>query len=92
MGPNFAQLCQFWSIMVNKIIIYSLPTCGFCELAKEYFKANKIAYKEVDVDKDPAAQKEMIVKSGQFSVPVIDINGQIIIGFQKNTLDALLLS
>jgi glutaredoxin-like YruB-family protein len=78
--------------MVNKVIIYSLPTCSYCDLAKEYFKANKIDYKEVGVDKDPVAQKEMIVKSGQFSVPVIDVNGQIVIGFQKNTLDALLLS
>lgn len=71
-------------------IIYTLPTCEYCHLAKAYFKKRGVAYKEVDVDKDPKSQKEMIVKSGQFSVPVIDINGQIIIGFQKNTLDALL--
>lgn len=49
-----------------------------------------VEFTEVDVDKDPEAQKEMIVKSGQFSVPVIDINGKIIVGFQKSAIDALL--
>ncbi len=73
-----------------QITIYSLPTCSFCKLAKDYFHKHNIAYKEVDVDKDPAAQTEMVEKSGQYSVPVIDINGQIIVGFQKNTLDTVL--
>ena len=72
------------------ITIYSLPTCAFCKLAKDYFHEHKISYKEVDVDKDPAAQTEMIAKSGQYSVPVIDVNGQIVVGFQKNSLDLLL--
>jgi len=59
-------------------------------MAKDYFKAKKIAYKEVNVDSDPAAQTEMITKSGQYTVPVTDIDGQIIVGFQKSTLAALL--
>lgn len=74
-----------------KVIIYFLPTCGFCQQAKSYLRQHNIDYKEVDVDKDPAAQSEMIEKSGQYSVPVIDVDGQIIVGFQKNVLDALLL-
>ena len=73
-----------------KIIIYTLPSCGYCQQAKEYFKSRKIKFKEVNVDSDPASQKEMILKSGQFSVPVIDINGRIIVGYQKNTLDEIL--
>ena len=75
---------------MNKVIVYSLPTCGYCQSAKKYFKNMGVEFTEVDVDKDPEAQKEMIVKSGQFSVPVIDINGKIIVGFQKSAIDALL--
>jgi glutaredoxin-like YruB-family protein len=72
------------------ITIYSLPTCSFCQQAKSYFQRHRVKYKEVNVDSDPAAQAEMVSKSGQYSVPVIDINGQIIVGFQKNVLDVLL--
>jgi glutaredoxin-like YruB-family protein len=75
---------------MNKIIVYSLPTCGYCQSAKKYFKNLGVEFTEVSVDKDPEAQKEMIIKSGQFSVPVIDINGQILVGFQKSSIDALL--
>lgn len=75
---------------MNKIIVYSLPTCGYCQSAKKYLKNLGVEFTEVSVDKDPEAQKEMIIKSGQFSVPVIDINGKILVGFQKSSIDALL--
>ena len=77
--------------MNHQITIYSLPTCAFCQDAKEYLKQQKIPFKEVNVDSDPEAQLEMISKSGQYAVPVIDVDGQIIVGFQKSTLDALLV-
>jgi glutaredoxin 3 len=73
-----------------KVVIYSLPTCEYCKMAKVYFKLHNIAFDDIDVDKDPAAQKEMIAKSGQFGVPVIEINGQVIVGFQKNAIGVLL--
>lgn len=59
-------------------------------MAKEYFKSKSLEYIEYDVSKDIPRQKEMIDKTGQFGVPVIDINGQIVIGFDKPKIDQLL--
>lgn len=72
------------------IKIYTTPTCVFCEMIKEYLKEKKIAYKEYDVSKDEKAQEEMIKKTNQYGVPVIDINGKIITGFDKVRLEELL--
>ena len=66
--------------------IYTTPTCAYCKLAKEFFKQNNIVYQEGDVARDEAAAKEMVEKSGQMGVPVIDIDGQIIIGFDRQAL------
>ena len=73
-----------------KITIYTTPTCGFCKLIKAYFKENSIKYEEKDVTADQTAQKQMIDKSGQMGVPVIDIDGAIVIGFDREKLKALL--
>jgi glutaredoxin-like YruB-family protein len=70
----------------TKITIYTTPTCIYCKLTKEFFKQNDIKFKEYNVAKDLKKAKEMIEKSGQQGVPVIDINGKIIIGFNKNEL------
>jgi len=56
-----------------KVTIYTTPTCAYCRAAKEYFKTHNIAYVEKDVTQDLAAQQEMIQKSGQLGVPVIDV-------------------
>ena len=69
-----------------KVKIYSTPTCPWCKKAKELFKANKIAFKDFDVSSNKKVAKEMIEKSGQQGVPVIDINGDIIIGFDEAKL------
>ena len=69
--------------MAKKIIIYSTPACPYCLMAKEYFKKNNINYEEFDVSVDEKSAKEMIEKSHQLGVPVIDIDGSIIIGFDK---------
>lgn len=69
-----------------KPIIYTLPTCHFCKMAKEYFKEVGIEYEEKDVSKDEAAQQEMMDKSGAFATPVLDIGGKIIIGFKKEEI------
>ncbi len=74
----------------NPVIVYTTPTCHFCGAVKEYLKDKKVAYKEVNVQADPAAADEMIKKSGQMGVPVIDIDDQIVIGFNKPKLDELL--
>ena len=72
--------------MADKVIIYTTTTCVFCKKAKEFFKEHKITYTEVDVGKDAKAAKEMIEKSGQMGVPVIEVNDKIIIGFDKPAL------
>ncbi len=72
------------------IIIYSTTTCGYCKAAKSYLDSKNIPYKSVDVGTDEQAAQEMINKSGQMGVPVIDVDGKIIIGFNQSALDALI--
>ena len=74
----------------HKVIVYSTPTCPYCVYAKEYFKQNNIAFEDVDVTKDRVKAQEMITKSGQMGVPVIDIDGNILVGFQPDAFDSLL--
>ena len=70
--------------------IYSTPTCPWCKKAKEFFKANKVAFTDIDVSKDQKATEEMIKKSGQTGVPVIDVNGKILVGFDEGKLKSAL--
>ena len=73
------------------VIIYSTPTCPYCKQAKAYFKERNVMYTEKDVSSDAAAQAEMTKKSGGFiGVPVIDINGTIIQGFDKPKIESAL--
>ena len=72
------------------IKIYSTPTCPWCKKAKTYLEEKKIPYESIDVSANEAAQKEMIEKSGQLGVPVLDIDGNIVIGFDKPKIDELL--
>jgi len=69
------------------ITIYSTQTCGYCKMAKEYLTSKNIPYTEVDITTDRIKQEEMIAKSGQYGVPVIDVDGNIIVGFDKNKLN-----
>ncbi len=72
------------------ITIYSTPTCAYCKMAKEYLTGKNIPFDDVDVSLDPKRQEEMIAKSGQFGVPVIDVGGKIIVGYDKRKLDEYL--
>jgi glutaredoxin-like YruB-family protein len=72
------------------ITVYSSPSCVWCTRAKEYLKANQINFREVNVAQDRTGAMEMVRKSGQMGVPVLDINGNIIIGFDKERIDMLL--
>ena len=76
--------------MDKKIIIYSTPTCPYCKKAKAYLQQKGIEYVDIDVSGDESIQKEMIEKSGTMSVPVIDIGGVIITGFDKDKIDEAL--
>lgn len=73
-----------------KVKVFSTINCPYCVTLKEFLKEHKIAFEEVDVSENEAAQKEMIEKSGQIGVPVIDIDGQIIVGFDKEKITQLL--
>lgn len=75
---------------MKNVIIYSTPTCHFCHMAKNFFKENNVAYTEKDAASDLTARKEAVKKSGQMGVPVIDIDGQIVIGFNEPKLRELL--
>ena len=72
------------------ITIYSTPTCAYCKMAKEYLTGKNIPFDGVDVSLDSKRQEEMIAKSGQFGVPVIDVGGKIIVGYDKRKLDEYL--
>lgn len=72
-----------------KIIIYTTPTCVYCKMAKAFFNERNLAYEEKDVARDLEARKEMVEKSGQLGVPVIDIGGKIIVGFDKSAISEL---
>lgn len=72
------------------ITVYSTTWCGFCHAAKQYFDKLGVKYKDVDVEADFAAAQEMVNKSHQMGVPVIDIDGTIIVGFDKAKIDQAL--
>ncbi|MEK7641287.1 MAG: glutaredoxin family protein [Patescibacteria group bacterium] len=72
------------------IVIYSTPTCVYCKMAKDFFTKNNLAYEEHDVAADMKAREEMVQKSGQLGVPVIDIDGKIIVGFDEDELRSAL--
>ncbi len=74
----------------SMIKVYSTSACPYCEMAKEYFKKNNITYENIDVMADKNARQEMFQKSHQMGVPVIDIDGSIIVGFDRSALDAIL--
>lgn len=75
---------------MKNVTIYTTPTCGYCKMAKEFFTANNIPYTEYNVGTDIEKRKEMIEKSGQMGVPVIFVDENMTIGFDKSRLSSLL--
>lgn len=73
-----------------KVTIYTTPTCVFCRMAKAFFRSHNVEYSEKDVATDMAARQEMVNKSGQLGVPVIDVDGHIVVGFDQAMLTKLL--
>jgi glutaredoxin-like YruB-family protein len=76
--------------MAKSIIVYSTSTCPWCIRVKQYLKENNILFLDWDVGTDKIAADEMVKKSGQMGVPVLDIDGQIIVGFDKEKIKQLL--
>lgn len=73
-----------------RVIVFSTPTCTFCNAAKRYFREHHIRFKDVDVSKDQAAARDMARRTGQMGVPVIDIGGRLIVGFDKPKINKYL--
>lgn len=72
------------------IKIYSTPTCIYCKMVKDFFAKNKIQYEDINVAENAAARDEMIKRSNQMGVPVIDIDGQMVVGFDQRRIEELL--
>lgn len=74
----------------RKVTIYSTPTCHFCQMAKEFFKEKGVEFTDYDVSTDMEKRKEMIEKSGQMGVPVIYVDDEMMVGFDKDKLSSAL--
>ncbi|PLX28488.1 NrdH-redoxin [Candidatus Parcubacteria bacterium] len=73
-----------------KAVVYSTPSCPYCNQAKDYFKENNVEFEDFNVAEDQAKAQEMVKKSGQMGVPVIDLEGTIIVGFDKAKINEVL--
>ncbi|NSW89219.1 MAG: glutathione S-transferase N-terminal domain-containing protein [Firmicutes bacterium] len=73
-----------------KVKVYSTPTCPWCTVAKKYLASKNVVFEDLDVSADRNAAIEMVQKSGQRGVPVIDIDGNIVVGFNQDAIDKLL--
>lgn len=75
---------------MKNITLYTTPTCVYCRAVKEFFKDHNIEYVEKNVAMDDQARDEMVKKAGQLAVPVVDVDGEVVIGFDRQKLSALL--
>ena len=73
-----------------RVIVFTTPSCSFCNMTKKYFRDKGIKFKEVDVSRDAAAARDMVKRSGQMGVPVVDISGKIVVGFDRPKIDKFL--
>lgn len=70
----------------KKVIVYSTQTCPYCFMVKDFLKEHKVKFEDIDVGRDPFKAQEMIKKSGQMGVPVVEIGKKIIVGFDKEAI------
>ncbi len=72
---------------MSKVVLFSTSTCSWCRRAKRYFKEHRVPFKEVDVERDPKAARDIVGKTGQTGVPVIKIGNRWIVGFDKERIE-----
>lgn len=70
----------------TKVKVYTTSTCPYCAMAKDFLKKHGVAFEEIDVASNRGAAMEMIKKSGQMGVPVLEIGGEMIIGFDREAI------
>ncbi|MBD3264601.1 MAG: NrdH-redoxin [Candidatus Omnitrophica bacterium] len=73
-----------------EVKVFSTPTCPYCKMAKEYLSSKGVEFKDIDVSGDESASEEMVNISGQMGVPVIVIDGEPVVGFDKSKIDSLI--
>ena len=73
-----------------EIKVYSTPTCPYCHMAKDYFKSKNVQFVDIDVSKDNDALQEMVKVSGQMGVPVVTVDSEVIVGFDKARIESLI--
>ena len=73
-----------------KVVVFSTPTCSYCNMAKSYFREKGVKFTDIDVSRDQVAARDMVRRSGQMGVPVIDIGGRIVVGFNRPQINTLL--
>jgi glutaredoxin 3 len=76
--------------MAHNVTVYSTPTCPYCHQAKKYLTDKGVSFVDKDVATDLQARDEMVRKSGQLGVPVLDVDGNLIVGFNRQKLEELL--
>ncbi len=74
----------------HRVIVFSTPTCSWCGRAKGYLRSRGVPFRDVDVSRDPAAARDLVRRTGQMGVPVIEIDGRPIVGFDQGRIDAAL--
>lgn len=76
--------------MSQQVTVYTTPTCGYCHQAKRFLAEHGVDFREVDVSIDEAAAIELVRRTGQYGVPVIDVGGALVVGFNRSRLEQLL--
>jgi glutaredoxin-like YruB-family protein len=74
----------------HRVIVYSSPTCVWCMRAKTYLRTRGVPFRDVDVSRDPAAARNLVRRTGQMGVPVIEVDGRPIVGFDQARIDSAL--
>lgn len=74
----------------HRVLLFTTPTCPWCVRAKAYLRERSVPFRDVDVSRDPAAARDLVRRTGQIGVPVIEIDGRPIVGFDRARIDQLL--
>ncbi len=74
----------------HRVLVFTTPTCSWCTRVKAYLRENRVQFREIDVSRDQKAAANLVRKTGQMGVPVVEIDGRPIVGFDKPRIDALL--
>jgi glutaredoxin 3 len=74
----------------HRVLVFTTPTCPWCQRAKQYLRQQRVPYREVDVSRDAAAARDLVRRTGQMGVPVVEIDGRPVVGFDQRAIDRLL--